>query len=68
MLRTHCKHGHEFTEENIYWYNGSRRCRKCNANKQKEYRNKANKIIEENKTVSMSNSGFIFIAWFKEKE
>jgi hypothetical protein len=33
--RTHCKHGHPFTEENIYWRtdgwkgNPSRRCRTC---------------------------------------
>lgn len=27
--KTHCKHGHEFTEENIYWYRGCRTCRAC---------------------------------------
>ena len=27
---THCKHGHEFTEENTYQYGeGQRRCRQC---------------------------------------
>jgi Zn finger protein HypA/HybF involved in hydrogenase expression len=27
--QTHCKHGHEFTEENTYHYKGHRSCRKC---------------------------------------
>lgn len=32
-LATHCKHGHEFTEENTNIRpNGTRRCRRCNAN------------------------------------
>ena len=26
---THCKNGHEFTEENTYRVNGTRRCRQC---------------------------------------
>jgi hypothetical protein len=29
--RTHCKHGHEFTEENTVWYYGWRSCRQCRA-------------------------------------
>lgn len=28
-LKTHCKYGHEFTEDNIYWYKGVRECRLC---------------------------------------
>ena len=28
-VRTHCKHGHEFTEANTYWWRGSRLCREC---------------------------------------
>lgn len=27
--KTHCKRGHEFTEENTYRYKNSRKCRKC---------------------------------------
>lgn len=28
--RSHCKHGHPLTPENVYvWTNGSRRCREC---------------------------------------
>lgn len=42
-LRTHCKDGHELTPENTYIYNHPdgllrRRCRKCNANEQKNRR------------------------------
>lgn len=28
-LRTHCKRGHELTEENLYVYGEKRMCRKC---------------------------------------
>jgi hypothetical protein len=28
-LKTHCKHGHEFTPENTYIFNNSRHCRAC---------------------------------------
>lgn len=27
--KTHCKHGHEFTTENIYSWRGKRMCREC---------------------------------------
>lgn len=27
--QTHCKHGHEFSEENTYWHRGLRYCKKC---------------------------------------
>ena len=29
IFRTHCPNGHEYTEENIYHYKNSRRCRQC---------------------------------------
>jgi HNH endonuclease len=28
--RTHCRAGHEYTEESTYWWGGARRCRLCN--------------------------------------
>lgn len=30
-VRSSCIHGHEFTEENTYWWNGRRKCRTCAA-------------------------------------
>ncbi len=41
--KTHCKHGHRFTEENTYYYgpNNKRCCRACNrANQAKMYQNR----------------------------
>lgn len=36
ISRTHCPHGHEFTDENTLWINGRhRRCRECNRLNQK---------------------------------
>ena len=29
QYNTHCRHGHEYTSENIYWYRGIRLCKKC---------------------------------------
>ena len=31
LNKTHCNHGHELKDKNIYWYNGHRRCKKCRA-------------------------------------
>ncbi len=36
--QTHCKYGHEFTEENTYRYYTRRVCRKCAADKQRKWR------------------------------
>jgi hypothetical protein len=36
--RTHCKHGHEFTEENTYSYDKGRACRTCHRQRQADYR------------------------------
>ena len=27
--KTHCDHGHEFSDENTYWWHGDRHCREC---------------------------------------
>ena len=35
---THCKHGHEFTDENTYLHRGCRHCRACNDLAVKRYR------------------------------
>ena len=41
---THCKYGHEFTEENVYLYKNMRHCRVCRKVKQrKEYMNSDSK-------------------------
>ena len=36
--KTHCKRGHEFNEENTYYYKNSRNCRKCLNIATKKYR------------------------------
>jgi len=36
--QTHCKRGHEFTEENTYRWNGSRHCLKCNKERNFNFR------------------------------
>lgn len=28
-IKTHCKHGHEFTKENTLWFNNRRKCASC---------------------------------------
>ena len=33
--RTHCSHGHEWTDENTYWYRGNRSCRACHNNRER---------------------------------
>lgn len=33
--RTHCKHGHEFTQENTYENRGKRFCRQCDRDRKK---------------------------------
>lgn len=35
---THCIHGHEFDEENTYWYGRHRKCRACRARHAKDFR------------------------------
>lgn len=36
--RTHCKHGHEFTEDNTYRWRGTRQCRTCTKLNMRRYR------------------------------
>ena len=36
--KTHCPHGHEYTMDNILWDRGSRRCRICNNNQDRQRR------------------------------
>ena len=38
--KTHCKHGHRFTPDNTYEWNGTRICKTCNAARQRKYREK----------------------------
>lgn len=35
IAQTHCKHGHEFIEENIYLYNNKRNCKECRRRRSK---------------------------------
>lgn len=40
--RTHCKHGHEYTPENIYWMScGARKCRQCKRQQSREHARRA---------------------------
>jgi hypothetical protein len=39
-LKTHCKNGHEFTEDNTQLVNGYQRCRTCNREWQRAHRAK----------------------------
>lgn len=36
--KTHCKHGHQFTKENTYLYQGKRLCRECRRLHEKAHR------------------------------
>lgn len=40
--RTHCRHGHEFTDANTYAWGGKRYCRRCMARHQKTWNKKKN--------------------------
>lgn len=45
LARTHCTHGHEYTEANTYWgKTGTRLCRKCAANATREYLSRKAKV------------------------
>lgn len=36
ISQTHCKNGHEFTEDNVYLYNNKRNCIECRRNRDRE--------------------------------
>ena len=36
--KTHCKRGHEFTDDNTYWSKGKRSCKTCSAAHDKAYK------------------------------
>lgn len=38
--QTYCIHGHKFDEENTYFWRGHRKCRKCNIEIQRRFREK----------------------------
>lgn len=38
IRKTHCDNGHEFTEQNVYLWRGSRRCRACGRENARRYR------------------------------
>lgn len=40
QTRTHCKRGHEITNENIYYHNGRKTCKPCRRLMDKERRNR----------------------------
>lgn len=44
VVKTHCKHGHEFTELNTYRHNGKRQCRRCGLDAVRRYL--ASKVAE----------------------
>jgi hypothetical protein len=46
---THCIHGHELTQENVYLWRGARKCRECLREIQRRIRAKASR-----KLLSMS--------------
>lgn len=39
--KTHCKHGHELTPENIYWKQGKRACRECGRQATRRWRERS---------------------------
>lgn len=34
--KTHCKWGHEYTPESLYWYGSNRRCRTCSLSRKED--------------------------------
>lgn len=46
--RSHCKWGHEYTQENTYWRNGHRNCRACHNKRSFDYLEKGNNREKHN--------------------
>jgi hypothetical protein len=46
-LKTHCKDGHEFTEENTCYSSGSRKCKACNRKWCRQYRQRKKDACNE---------------------
>ena len=47
MPKTHCPTGHEYTEDNTYMDNTSRKCRICNRHKCREYQDKKRQAAKQ---------------------
>lgn len=45
--QTHCKRGHELTEENLTWYGGQRYCKKCHAINARGYYDKLRSEMDD---------------------
>lgn len=56
--KTHCDHGHEFTEENTYIYatNGKRRCKTCARRWDREFKDRARSSILPSSAARSSGS------------
>lgn len=44
-LQTHCIHGHKFTKDNTYYRGSKRRCNRCHAISERNYRAKKRKLL-----------------------
>lgn len=54
--KSHCKNGHEFTEENTYHANGRRHCRTCRLQRVNNYTDRNRKTVNERKRTKRRES------------
>lgn len=47
--KTHCKHGHEFTDENTYMHNSIRYCRTCTRATNRRWETRSHQAIDDTK-------------------